>query len=322
MPARREEQLLIDAARMYYLEGLDQKVVGDRLGLSRSSVSRVLTAARRAGIVQVRIKGVDQVTRCPWLEDEIAKRFSLSDIYVANTHNRFSEMEAVAEIGAQIFADRAPHVQQIGFSWGRTIGALIEAIDDVKLHRDIVFAPLVGGMPTVDGGLSGNSYIQRVAGQFGARAIRFDAPAIVESEATWKALIHESSVTTTIEKLSETQLAFVGIGSYGVQTSAKLVEAMHFSPSERQMIAQMNPVGDMCSVFYDRDGQICGPPLSRRVIGIGLERLAAIDTVIGLAAGADKVHGLIGALKTGCLTVLVIDDILAQDLLDEGGKHE
>ena len=35
MPAKRDQQLLIDAARLYYVDGLDQGQVGERMGAAR-----------------------------------------------------------------------------------------------------------------------------------------------------------------------------------------------------------------------------------------------------------------------------------------------
>ena len=63
MPAKRDQQLLIDAARLYYVDGLDQGQVGARLGLSRSSVSRILHEARSSGLVQIRVVGDDRTVR-------------------------------------------------------------------------------------------------------------------------------------------------------------------------------------------------------------------------------------------------------------------
>ena len=36
MPAKRDQQVLIDAARMYYLEDLDQGQIARRLGVPRA----------------------------------------------------------------------------------------------------------------------------------------------------------------------------------------------------------------------------------------------------------------------------------------------
>ena len=55
MPQKRSIDLLLQAARLYYVDGRCQKEVAERLQLSRSAVSRIIIAAREQGIVEFRI---------------------------------------------------------------------------------------------------------------------------------------------------------------------------------------------------------------------------------------------------------------------------
>ena len=59
MPAPRNADTLVRAARLYYLDGLSQSDVATALGVSRASVSRILSAARDQGIVEIRIHDPD-----------------------------------------------------------------------------------------------------------------------------------------------------------------------------------------------------------------------------------------------------------------------
>lgn len=56
MPPKRSIDLLLRAARLYYVEGRSQREVAERLQLSRSAVSRIIIAAREQGIVEFRIE--------------------------------------------------------------------------------------------------------------------------------------------------------------------------------------------------------------------------------------------------------------------------
>ncbi len=51
----RREELLAEVAILTYDQGLTQREVADRIGVSRSTVSRLLDEARRKGIVEVYI---------------------------------------------------------------------------------------------------------------------------------------------------------------------------------------------------------------------------------------------------------------------------
>src|SRR5690625_2268313 len=52
----RDVQQAYRAATMYYLQNQTMEVIGSTLGVSRSTVSRLLAAAREAGLVQVSVR--------------------------------------------------------------------------------------------------------------------------------------------------------------------------------------------------------------------------------------------------------------------------
>ena len=81
MPAPRDRAALIKAARMYFLDGRSQDDVARALGTSRSNVSRMLSAARAQGIVEIRVH--DQTTRAADLEQALAEQFGLAHVRVA-----------------------------------------------------------------------------------------------------------------------------------------------------------------------------------------------------------------------------------------------
>ncbi len=56
MSNREEWQLMLRTARLYYEDYLTQQQIADELGVSRPTISRLLTQARREGIVQITIK--------------------------------------------------------------------------------------------------------------------------------------------------------------------------------------------------------------------------------------------------------------------------
>ena len=81
MPASRDRMSLIKAARMYFLDGRSQDDIARVLGTSRSNVSRMLTAARAQGIVEIRVHG--QAARAGELEQALRERFGLAHVRVA-----------------------------------------------------------------------------------------------------------------------------------------------------------------------------------------------------------------------------------------------
>src|SRR5919106_1475882 len=78
--------LLAQVAELYYLKGKDQRAIAEEVGTSRSNVSRLLTEARRKGIVEIRIHR--PLGRRRTLENDLIDRFGLIDARVLATAPR------------------------------------------------------------------------------------------------------------------------------------------------------------------------------------------------------------------------------------------
>ena len=301
---------------MYYIEGLDQLQIGERLGVSKSAVSRILRNAKDDGVIEFRI--IDDewaVERDPSLEVALAGHFNLREVRVGKAPSPDQALDVVARLGAEVFAQLAPGATRIGFGWGETMQRLTDAIVPVRMPRETTLTSLVGGMPTLDTAPSGNNMLVTLAERCGIRADRFDAPAVVESEATYSALMKETSVKRALTRARASDLAFVGVGSHGVRTSRLVSDAMNLDAQEEAAFMAQGPAGDMCGYFFDDQGRALGPPSAHRVVGLTTEELVRIPTVVAAVAGLEKQRGARAALATGAVDVLVTDAELARALL-------
>lgn len=329
MPAPRSQDILVKAARMYYLQDKSQGEIAKALGLSRSSVSRILTAAREQGVVEIRIHHPGAPARVAALEAALQASFGIGSAYVVDRPAGRTPTDVVAEMAARLFEDRLPHLTSLGMSWGSTIGQFVDHVSVEPISRGLTLCPLVGGMPTLDVGPVGNTSLEILAGKCGVTPFRFESPSIVESRETWVALSKESSIITAIERAAAVQLAFVGVGSYGFHASRSVIAAMRLNKHDLAAVEAQHPAGDICGHFVDINGRPVGPPASERVIGITLEQLAAIPQVIALAGGVEKALGMVSALRAGILNTVVLDDDLARAVLAverenqpvSGGNH-
>ncbi|MFC4000784.1 sugar-binding transcriptional regulator [Prauserella oleivorans] len=312
MPAPRDQQLLVKAARLYYEEGRSQHEIATTLQVSRSSVSRMLTAARERGIVRIQIN--DPTGRDMQLEAELTARFGLRDCRVAEIHSGDRPLSRVGDLGARWLLEVTQSGQQIGVSWGHSVQAVVQAIPD-EGGLDVEVVPLVGGLSAVDTAISGEELVRDLAGRLGGRYQRLHAPALLTSKAGRDVLLAEPAVQATLDAARRVQVALVGVGSVGHGSSAALVTAMNLSDQERAGFEAASPAGDVCARFFDAEGKAVTGPTDDRVLAVSLADLAAIPTVAGVAAGPEKARGVLGALRTTVLDVLICDSSLARALL-------
>ena len=74
-------------------------------------------------------------------------------------------------------------------------------------------------------------------------------------------------------------------------------------------------VGDICSRFFDGDGNISSEEINKRTIGIELEELKLKKRSILVAGGNRKIKAIDGALRGGYANVLISDQHTAKELL-------
>ena len=124
-PLSGETRLMLRAAQLYYRLNLTQDQVGERLGVSRFKVGRLLDRALRESAVRIEI--VHPAARLVELEDALTQRFGLRGAVVVDVpatgsapDDELLARERVAGAAAAHLASLRPG-GAIGVSWGRTM---------------------------------------------------------------------------------------------------------------------------------------------------------------------------------------------------------
>jgi DNA-binding transcriptional regulator LsrR (DeoR family) len=314
MPAPRDRAALIKAARMYFLDGRSQDDVARALGTSRSNVSRMLSAARAQGIVEIRVH--DQTSREKDLEAALRDRFGLAHARVAAFRPGVDAPAAAGDLAAQWLDEMLRDGQVLGLSWGTSLQATVEAFA-VDQPRSVEVLPLVGGLSTVASLVSGEELVRELAGRLGATYRYLHAPGLLRSEVARDSLLEEPTVADVLRRAAAADIAMVGIGTVGTGSSSKIIDGLGLTAAEREEFLAAGPVGDTCCRFFDADGSPIRGAVHERVLAIELDGLRRIPTVMGVATGVEKAPGVLGALRGGLIDGLVTDASLALALLTD-----
>jgi DNA-binding transcriptional regulator LsrR (DeoR family) len=317
MPAPRDRAALIKAARMYFLDGRSQDDVARALGTSRSNVSRMLTAARAQGIVEIRVH--DQTSREKDLEQALRERFELSHVRVAAFRPGVDALAAAGDLAAQWLDESLRDGHVLGLSWGTSLQAMVESFS-VDQPRSVEVVPLVGGLSTADSLVAGQELVRELAGRLGATYRYLHAPALLRSETARNALLAEPAVADVLQRAQTADIAMVGIGTVGTGSSREMLDGLGLSASERKAFLAARPVGDTCCRFFDAAGRAIRGVVHDRVLAVELDDLRRIPTVIGVATGVEKAPGVLGALRGELVDGLITDASLALALLSEPRK--
>lgn len=312
----RSRELLVKAARMYFLDGRPQDDIARVLGTSRSNVSRMLRAARELGIVEIRIQ--DEHDRDAGLEQALAEWFGLAHVRVAMFHPYQDATAAAGELAADWLDLALRDGQVVGLSGGAALRAVVSAVS-VDTSRRVEVVPLVGAL-TAGGALdAGQELVRELAGRLGASYRYLLGPALLQSGTVRAALLAEPSIGCVVARARSADVAVVGIGAVDSAATTAVLRGLDLTEAERRAFLLQSPVGDICCRFFDAAGRRITGAVHDRVLAVDLDDLRRIPTVIGVATGAENTAAVLGALRGGLVDGLVTDATLAHAVLTAEG---
>lgn len=304
---------LAQVASLYYDQGMSQEEIAQKFGVSRSAVSRLLTEARERGIVEI-------IVHYPWrtsaeLEQALVSTFSLKAATVLLTESKsYEEMVQGLGVLAASYLERIlDDGTTIGISWGTALYQMIRALRPRRLSG-VEIVQLIGATGSENVPTDGPILAQLLKDQLGGSCYYIHAPLIVENEAVREILLQDRNIRDTLSRAERADIALVGIGTTRPDLYS-LLRAGYVNEEEHERIRATGAVGDICAQHYSLTGEWLDIDINRRVMGISLDTLSKIDTVIGVAGSSRKGAAILGALRGRYLNVLITDDQAAQKVL-------
>lgn len=304
--------MLVTAARLYYLDGLNQSDIAALLDVSRSTVSRMLAEARERGIIRISIAESDPRARD--LETRLTQAFALRRVIVIRSLSQSprATRQAVGHFAAPIVANWIAERSVVGVAGGRTLATLIHSLRPAAPLPSMTVVQLMGNIGPTVSEIDALELGRQLAARFGGLCYTLNAPAFVQDRDTRDIFLgheHNQAIWRLFEQLD---LAFVGVGA--LEESA-FAERAVLKDADFARLRAAGAVGEICGHFFDSAGQECATAYRERVIGIELERLRRVPDVIGVTNGAARAAAVRAALRGGLLTSLIIDDLGAEALL-------
>jgi DNA-binding transcriptional regulator LsrR (DeoR family) len=302
-------------ARRYWLDRVTMDVVAREEGVSRSTVSRMLDAARARGIVTVTVAPVHG--RAPALAAALGDRFGVGAVVapVPEGATELARLEAVADATAGLLGDLMGSGLVLGVAWGTTTSAVARHL----VARSTVDAHVVQLNGAANSRSTGLGYagevIDRFGAAWGAEVHQFPVPAFFDAAATRRAMWRERSVQGVLALQQRCDVALFGVGAVAGGVPSRVYTAGYLTDADRLSLAEEHVVGDVCTVFLRADGSWQGVPLNARSSGPPPPVLRRIPRRVCAVAGTGKVPALAAALAAGLVTDLVVDGSTARRLL-------
>lgn len=299
-------------AYYYYKEGLTQEEIAKRMQMSRQRVNRIVSSCIELGIVTINIEGLDSSNL--ELETQLEQKFGLKEVRIINEVAEEFEIEELGVEGGRYLRSILQKNDIIGVSRGRSTSALVEQLpEDADYPSDITVTQLMGGIAEAVDTAPVDETVYRFSEKLQAKAAILYAPIILGSEKLRESFTHEPYFKRSYEIIKKCNIAVVGIGTASSQW--KHMISLYDIKDKAQTEWAKEVVGEVCTHFFDHDGNAVEPPFRDRIISIMLEDYKKIPVRIGIAGGAGKTEAIAAAVKGGYINVLITDLQTARKLL-------
>lgn len=304
--------LMTSVARMYYVDNLGQSEISGIFGISRSTVSRLLTAARQRGIVRITVDDYDP--RDHELEEQLVATFGLKQPVVVRVHDSNLEVtrRTVAYFAAPVLAELIHSRRSIGVSGGRTVAQLVHFIEPQIRREQLDVVQLMGSIGSAPSSIESSELCRALARRYQGSFHTINAPAYMEDQRNRDLIVSHAQIRAVWSLLPDLEMILAGVGT--LEESA-IAERKVLSVSDIETLRREGVVGEICGRYFDANGKECNTTLRDRVISVELDVLRKNAEVVAVISGSARKHALRAAIKGGLIHSLVIDDMGARALL-------
>jgi DNA-binding transcriptional regulator LsrR (DeoR family) len=308
-------RMLFKIAQAYYSDGLTQKQIGDRYGLSRMKVSRLLKQARELQIVQITLYPMEPVHAK--LEKCLEEKYGLDEAIIVTPDDDGPDAirRALGYPAAECLLRSLHEKSSIVITWGSTLASVVDVLP-VESWPEVQVVQGLGGLSGPGSPTNAVDLTRRIANRLRAKPLLLASPGYVGRKEVRDALMQVPAVVEVLRAAAASDIALVGIGAPtedGVVFREQILEG-----GDLERLTAKGMVGDIALCFFDKEGRPVADEVSDRLVGLTLAQIRNIPRVIGVAGGEGKVNAIRGALLGKLVNVLVTDDKTAAMLLDAG----
>lgn len=299
-------RLMVKIAQLYYEQQMTQAQIAQKLGIYRTTISRLLKRGRELGVVSIAINY--DYNDSLWLEQQLKLKFGLKEAVVAPQDSE------VGLYGAQWVERLVSPGMIIGFGWGRGVNALVERLSPSSQPHQLVCVPVVGGPAgKLPSRYHVNTLTYHAASRLKAESHLADFPALLDNAMIRNGIMQSQHFKTIEQYWQRLDIALVGIGSPAIRHAANW-QAFYGNEQSDELIAR-HVAGDICSRFFDSAGAPFHTAMQEKTLSIELTTLQQAPYAIGIAYGEEKYSALLGALRGKYINGLITDRATAEYLV-------
>jgi DNA-binding transcriptional regulator LsrR (DeoR family) len=305
-----EEQLVSRVAWLYYHEDLTQAEIGERLGLTRLKVNRLLQSGREQGLVQVVIN--TPFKECVALEGELVRRFGLARAIVVPAPEKSERLyDAIGRPAGEYVSTILRDGQSLGLGWGNTIRAAINGVIR-RNYQDISVVSLYGGVPQSP--VNPFDSTAMFARKFLAKLCHHvAAPMFVSSPRVRETIAELEPFSLYYNDAAHVDVILTAVGDMSPKATNLTLRGVDQSRWEN--LLEAGAVGEFFGQFLDSSGLPLDHEVNRCSMSADFATLCRAGHIVLVSGGLAKTPVLKAVLNRRYAHVFVTDSVTAANLL-------
>jgi DNA-binding transcriptional regulator LsrR (DeoR family) len=307
-----ENDALATITWLYYHRKLAQGQIAQELGLSRPTIGRMLHQATDKGLVTVSLR-VDVLRRMN-MSSLLMEKFGLREVFIVPTSELDTDgdiLHSVAKTGALYLESTLKPHQILAVAWGRTLLEVALSLRDTPIEG-LVVAQSTGGLNS--GEFFNPSRVTTLVGErLHARVYHLYVPSIVATRELRDVLLADQGIRGALDVARQASCFIASIGK--VERNATVVQTGFLDSATLDRLKARGAIGDISSRYFDIQGKPVLSDIEDRLVGLSWDDLRHFQNVVVVVCGLDKIEAILGALRSGLIHVLIIDNRTALNLI-------
>ncbi|MED4601766.1 sugar-binding domain-containing protein [Paenibacillus validus] len=240
-------------------------------------------------------------------EELIRDRFGLKQVVIVPGDSEVSPhaKKELGRAGALVVRKLVKEDEVIAVTGGSTMAQVADQLNATASMKSCWFVPARGGLgESVE--LQANTVAATMAKKAGARYRLLHVPDHLNEEA-YQSLIQDDHIAEIIQFIRRARMVVHGMGDAMVMARRRKVD-----PETTSSLQREGALAEAFGYYFDRSGRILH---KMPTVGLRIEDIHEMDTVIGIAGGKSKGEAIVAVLRHGHEDVLVTDEAAAAEIV-------
>lgn len=261
------------------------------------------------------IDELGQLLRLFWglheLETAVAKALAIEQVIIVpgDSDGDGAVKGEIGRVAARLLLDGLADHNTIAISGGSTTLAVAEAIpvtpSVARKFASVMVLPARGGLGE-ELEEQANHIAAKLARRLAGEYRMLHVPDNLSPEAV-EAMLKEPSIAELLDRIKAADVVIHGVG-----TADQMATRRGFSAEAMQSLTVAGAVGEALGYYFNGQGQVV---LQTNSIGLRLEYLRHVKSVIAVAGGASKAQAIAAVVKGKAQLTLVTDEAAAKGIL-------